>query len=113
MQYCILPCLSSDKTVGQASIGLVFQMCENMYTYISPSALDDFVGGSRSVTFLPGNTTVCEMIGIVDDSIVEDTEPFTVLLSSSDSQVTVNATNAEATVAITDDDRMYPSELYL
>ena len=88
-------------------------MCVNMYTYISPSALDDFVGGSRPVTFLPGNTTVCEMIGIVDDSIVEDTEPFTVLLSSSDSQVTVNATNAEATVAITDDDRMYPSELYL
>ena len=82
-------------------------MCVNMYTYISPIALDDFVGGSRPVTFLLGNTTVCEMIGIVDDSIVEDTEPFTILLSSSDSQVTVNATNTEATVVIFDDDRMY------
>ena len=59
--------------------------------------------------FLPGNTTVCEMIGIIDDSIVEDTESFTILLSSSDSQVTVNATNAEATIAIFDDDRTYAS----
>ena len=47
------------------------------------------------------------MIGIIDDSIVEDTESFTVLLNSSDSQVKVNATNAEATIAISDEDRTY------
>ena len=76
-----------------------------MHTYISPSALGDFVGVSRSVVFLPGNTTVCEMISIVDDSVVEDTESFTVLLSSGDVQVTVNATNAEAAIVISDDDR--------
>ena len=57
--------------------------------------------------FLPGNTTVCEMIGIVDDPTVEDSESFTVLLSSSDSQVTVNASNEEATITIIDDDRKY------
>ena len=78
-----------------------------VYILHLPSALGDFDGVSRSVIFLPGNTTVCEMIGVVDDPTVEDTESFTVLLSSSDSQVTVNASNGEATIAIFDNDRKY------
>jgi len=64
------------------------------------------------VTFLPGNTTVCETIGIVNDSIVEDTESFSVTLASNDSQVTVNATSDEATILITDNDRTYARLLY-
>ena len=64
------------------------------------------------MTFLPGNTTVCENIGIFDDSIVEDTESFSVTLASNDSQVTVNAMSDEATISITDNDRTCASLLY-
>ena len=68
----------------------------------SPIGKDDFVPKTRSITFQPGETGPKLIdVDIVDNSIVEPTESFKVLLSTSAPAVTVGE---PAIVNIIDDD---------
>ena len=79
-----------------------------------------FVGGldydsvSVDLTFLPGASTgdiQCVNVNITDDTVVEDDEPFSVHLSSTDSAV--NIAVADATVTINqDNDSMFVHSFY-
>ena len=56
--------------------------------------------------FVVGTNQTCSTVSIVDDSTVEDTEDFSVILISDDSKVNIT-TPSEASVIILDNDGRY------
>ena len=78
-----------------------------MCNFSSPLAGTDFTSEGRVVTFHPSladNQTSCYTFTILDDTIVEDTETFSVTLSSQDSFVTSRL--SQAVVSILDSDQV-------
>ena len=76
----------------------------NADTYYS-FAGTDFVAISSSLVFSPGdNAIMCEELRVVDDSIVEGSEVFSMTLSSDDPQVVTLAPSNQLNITILDDD---------
>ena len=72
--------------------------------YVIPySAAEDYTAVSETLTFDIGTNRTCSPVSIVDDSTVEDTEEFSVVLISDNFQVDVT-TPSEASVIILDGD---------
>ena len=80
------------------------------YKNCSYTATDgsDYVGVSKDFTEQAGfdtrNSLYCLEVVIVDDSIVEQNETFTVILSTSSSHVTLLDSRTTSTITITDTD---------
>ena len=70
--------------------------------YLFPSAGSDYSSISRTLNLTSSTTMVAVLIPIIDDSVVEIDEQFTVVLSSSDPNVLTS--NSQATVTIVNDD---------
>ncbi|CAI8022061.1 Extracellular matrix protein FRAS1, partial [Geodia barretti] len=68
----------------------------------SAMAMTDFVPVVQTLTF-NSNVLLCVDVEIYDDSVLEDTETFSITLSSSDPQVIVGAVGV-ASIIISDDD---------
>lgn len=66
----------------------------------------DYIPNQPSVIFINGSSLECAAIGIVDDSTVESTESFAVLLSNITPGVIVTQPS-EASVLILDNDGNY------
>ena len=66
------------------------------------SAGSDYSPISSTLTLTSSTTMVAVLIPIIDDSVVETDEQFTVVLSSSDPNVLTS--NNQATVTIVNDD---------
>ncbi len=66
-------------------------------------APDDYTAETRTVTFLPGQTTVVVPVPTISDATVEAVEQFTATLS--DPSEGVQLGDSEATVSITEDAR--------
>ena len=77
-----------------------------MLFYIVPSAPDDYTSVEDVIIFSPGINESCTMIPIVDDSVLENDEVFSVILSTTDSDVSLDPSSA--TVTIVDNDGMTP-----
>ena len=58
----------------------------------------DFTATLITVTFSPQETVAQAQVPITDDSIVEDTEHFTALLSTSDQNVVIGDDTATITI---------------
>ena len=68
-----------------------------------PTAPDDYTSVENVLTFSPGvNESCTTIIPIVDDSVLESDEVFSVTLSTTDSDVSLDP--ASATVTILDND---------
>lgn len=75
-----------------------------------PTVLEDYDSITSVFTFQPLVTRSCITINIIDDNIVENTEQFSVSLSSPSSTVTVIIGQPrQATVVIRDNDEEVPS----
>lgn len=74
------------------------------YLYIlTPTAFTDFISTSDDLLFLPiGPTESCVQIVLLEDSIVENDEVFSVVLESTDPDVVLSPTSARVTIV--DDD---------
>ena len=59
----------------------------------------------REIVFFAGQVSVSFDISITDDSILEDLERFTVLVSSAEPNIMIQETASIATVSIVDTDR--------
>ena len=68
------------------------------YNVISPNDLTD-------LTFSPGNTVQSIVMSLVQDTLIEGDEVFTVVLSTTNSNVQIN--DAVTTVTILNDDSKY------
>ena len=68
------------------------------YNVISPNDLTD-------LTFSPGNTAQSIIMSLVQDTLIEGDEVFTVVLSTTNSNVQIN--DAATTVTILNDDSKY------
>ena len=70
----------------------------------SLTAPDDYGSVSTMITFTDANQgqTVCQTVTIVDDLVCEDTEEFSIELSTADDQVDIDP--SMATISITDND---------
>ena len=68
----------------------------------APSDYDSLA--NAPLIFQPGNTRVCVSVTINDDTMLEETEAFTVTLTTQDSRVNLQRTTA--TITIRDTDRM-------
>ena len=78
-----------------------------MLFYIVPTAPDDYTSVEDVIIFSPGiNESCTTMIPIVDDSVLENDEVFNVILSTTDSDVSLDPSSA--TVTIVDNDGMTP-----
>ncbi len=66
----------------------------------------DYITDTETVTFQPGDILKNVQFTIRDDSNIEETESFKLVLNAISSQVTVGTIN-EHTVQITDDDCKY------
>ena len=66
----------------------------------------DFVSDEISIVIMPPNTTECGGVSIIDDSIRESSETFSVLISSPDEPVTLR--DSTALVIILDNDGKTP-----
>ena len=73
----------------------------NVYIYpAAPSDYDSLV--NTPSTFQPGDTRVCVSVTINDDTMLEETESFTVTLTTQDSRVNLQRTTATITILDTD-----------
>jgi len=63
---------------------------------------DDFIGGSFSRFVDTSSSMVCINTSIIDDTVVEEVESFTVSVSTTDTAVTISPSSA--TVIIIDND---------
>ena len=81
-----------------------YRLCLNLLSLtLSSTAGSDYTQpGVSTVTFGPGQTSASYSVPIVDDSNIEDTETFTAILSTTDSDVNIG--DNTATVTILDDD---------
>ena len=71
--------------------------------FMVPTAPDDYTLVENVLTFSPGvNESCTTIIPIVDDSVLENDEVFSVTLSTTDSDVSLDP--ASATVTILDND---------
>ena len=74
-----------------------------MSFYIVPTAPDDYASVENMLTFSPGiNESCTTMIPIVDDSVLENNETFSVVLITADLDVSLDV--ASATITIVDND---------
>ena len=65
---------------------------------------DDFVGGDSRLQFFPNASTACAPIGILNDTLVESDELFTVTLLLEANQTFSELGNSSAAVVIIDND---------
>ena len=70
----------------------------------------DFPGVSTTITIPAGQTEVSIRVNTLDDSIVEESEDFVVILSNPSQGLTIGANN-RATVIILDDDGNFRADL--
>ena len=77
------------------------QIVYSTYSFLH-TAMADFVPVVQTLTF-NSNVSLCVDVEINDDSVLEDTETFSITLSSSDPQVIVGAVGL-ASIIISDDD---------
>ena len=70
-----------------------------------PPASSDYTTVSVDLTFNSGTTTQTVMIPIIGDNMVENTESFTVSLTSADSAVILNPSTTTVTVQDDDDSK--------
>ncbi len=68
------------------------------------TAGSDYAATSGTLTFAPGQTTQTVTVAIVDDTVHEDSEAFTLTLSGATGTDTPTISRATATATITDDD---------
>jgi hypothetical protein len=62
---------------------------------------------NHEIQFNPGDSQTTQLaLEIIDDNVVEDTEQFSVTLSTSDAKVSIG-THPTATVSILDNDRKF------
>ena len=94
-----LETLPSDSAMGKLLLALN-STCST-YSFLH-TAMTDFVPVVQTLTF-NSNVLLCVDVEIYDDSVLEDTETFSITLSSSDPQVIVGAVGV-ASIIISDDD---------
>ena len=94
-----LETLPSDSAMGKLLLALN-STCST-YSFVH-TAMTDFVPVVQTLTF-NSNVLLCVDVEINDDSVLEDTETFSITLSSSDPHVIVGAVGL-ASVIISDDD---------
>ena len=83
---------------------IVFDALKNI-NYVAAS--NDFATSVEPLTFQSGSMLECVSISITNDTILENSEEFSVQLTTTDSAVNLNATSNSATVTITDNDREF------
>ena len=76
-----------------------------LHYLVSPTAAIDYTTVTAQLTFLATVTQQCSSISIIDDTIPENDEVFSVQLSTLDPNV--NLTSSTATVTIENDDSEY------
>ena len=72
------------------------------YSHLFRIATLDFTATSIDVTFIPGQTTATVEVPITDDSVSEDTEMFSAVLSTTNPNVMLGEDTASVTIL--DDD---------
>lgn len=75
----------------------------------STASWNDFDGSNLTYIFFTGSGTgafTCNMVGITEDGILENTEEFSVQLMSNDLTEDVSITQESAIISITDSDSM-------
>ena len=72
----------------------------------SADSVDDFPALSGTITIVAGSTSATINVATIDDALVEALEDVTIQLAtiSGDADITIHASNDEATVTITDND---------
>ena len=65
----------------------------------------DYTGVSQSVTFQPGEVEKFISVKIVDDDVSENSESFTVTLTTDDNTINIPIRTSSAGVTIEDQDR--------
>ena len=66
----------------------------------------DFTGGTAFLTFLPSTTLLCDQIFIINDTIPENNEVFSVELNSLDQRVIIGLRSATVTIAADNDGKI-------
>lgn len=85
--------------------------CNMHVTHVSFSAeVSDYVGLSENVTLLHNTTQKCQLLNIVNDSVLEETESLTVSLSLNGKENSVLLYDDITTVLIEDNDGMKRSD---
>ena len=82
-------------------------MCDlHFYRVIFSIAVDpaDFVALLNNITFNPGDREICQDISILDDTLYEEDESFSALLSTGDSSADIDPSRQSATIIIMDTD---------
>lgn len=76
-------------------------------SFTHPSAEPgDFTAGTVFLTFLPSTTLQCDRILIINDTILENNENFSVELSSLDQAVIIGLRSATVTIAADNDGKL-------
>jgi len=78
-------------------------MCRVIVLFNQPLDGDDFIGGSFS-RFVDTSSSrmVCINTSIVDDTVVEEVESFTVSVSTTDTAVTISPSSATVIIIAND-----------
>ena len=85
----------------------ILMMCDlHFYRDIFSLAIEpaDFVALLNSITFSPGDREICQDISILEDTLYEDDESFSALLSTGDSSADIDPSQQSATITIMDTD---------
>ena len=77
-------------------------MCDILFSLAVAPA--DFVIPLNNITFNPGDSEVCRDISILDDTLYEEDESFSALLSTGDSSADIDPSQQSATIIIMDTD---------
>ena len=100
-----LETLPSDSAMG--TLLLALNSTCSTYPFLH-TAMTDFVPVAQTLTF-NSNVLLCVDVEINDDSVLENTETFSITLSSSDPHVIVGAVGLASIIVSDDDCKLSPN----
>ena len=95
---------------NEQSLTIAYQYFFVSTTNLVPLPADDFVNFSTSLTFTIGESgrEICHNVSVTDDDVLEDTETYTITLSSSDEDIIIQSPTASLVIVDEADGKLNP-----